>query len=261
MLTVEHLTAGYDGVPVLRDLCCGFAQEFCVVLGQNGSGKTTLFRAVSGTLRPMGGQVLFDGEELPRLPARQRARRVAQVLTTHQTLSGLTGMDIARMAFYAVDGLFYRPCEKQEQRIRQLAKKLDAASLPDRLLEEMSAGERQLAELLAALCQDTPLLLLDEPTASLDFNRTHELLIKAKRLAEHKTVIATLHDPALALRYADRIYLLQDGRLVAEFAPASTDVRQIEAYLRMLYPRIRVIRWEGGLSVDYQTEQEKRTEK
>ena len=251
MLTISELSAGYGGNTVLRRISFNLDKGLTVLLGQNGSGKTTLLRAISGSIRPEAGQITLNDENLLRLSVKQRARRVAQVAGTHQTLAGITGMDLAEMALHPAHGLFYRPGKAEREQIIKTAKTMEAETLLPRPLEKMSAGERQLVELTAALCQRTPLLLLDEPTSALDYNRTHDFLTKAKALAEEKILLATLHDPGLALCYADRILLLKDGEIIGDFSPHETDAWEAETMLRQLYPQIQVIHTAGGLTILY----------
>lgn len=251
MLTVTELTAGYGGNAVIRDINFHLDKGLTVLLGQNGSGKTTLLRAISGVIRPMAGQIMLNGENLLSLSVKQRASRLAQVTGTHQTLSGITGMDLAKMAFYPAHGLFFRPGKAEIEQIIQTANVLEAEMLLEQPLEKMSAGERQLVELTAALCQSTPLLLLDEPTSALDYNHTHDFLSKAKTLAKEKILLATLHDPGLALCYADRILLLKDGKIIGDFSPHETDAKEAQTILRKLYPQIQVIHTAEVLTILY----------
>ncbi len=254
MLTVSSLSAGYGGTAVIRHISFRLEKGFHVLLGQNGSGKTTLLRTLSGSIRPEEGQILLNGENLLSLRVKQRARLLALVAGTHQTLSGITGMDLAEMALHPAHGLFYRLSKAEKAQLLQTARGMEAEALLERPLERISAGERQLVELTAALCQGTPLLLLDEPTSALDYNRTHDFLAKAKALGEEKILLATLHDPGLALSYADRILLLQDGEIIGDFSPRETDAAQAQAMLRLLYPQIQVLCAEGALTIRYSSQ-------
>jgi len=249
MLEIEHLSVGYGGRKVLKDVSFQLEKGFHVLLGRNGSGKTTLFRALAGTLCPEEGKIILNGENLRIMSARERARRLSAVLGTHQTLTGLSGMDLCEMAFYATGGLFDRPGRSEKETIRTNAALLGIEPLLERSLETLSAGERQMTELLAAMCQDTPLMLLDEPTSALDYNRTHDFLKKAKKLSETKLLLATLHDPSLALRYADSMLFLREGRIACKLTPAQSDESEAENKLRLLYPAIRVLRIGGTLTV------------
>lgn len=245
MLTVTGLSAGYHRNEVLHGIGFSLSDGLTVLLGENGSGKTTLFRVLSGSLRPFSGTVLLDGEDLTRLSVKERAGRITLLTGTHQTLSGMTGLDLAEMAFYPAHGLFYRPGKRENEKISSLAREMGAEALLSRPLDAMSGGERQTVGLLAAVCQDTPVLLLDEPTAPLDYNRTHAFFRQAKALAEKKILLAAVHDPALALRYADRILLMKEGKLVRDLFLKQTAPTDAEEALKLLYPGIRVTLSDG----------------
>lgn len=245
MLTVMNLSAGYRENEVLHGIGFSISNGLTVLLGENGSGKTTLFRVLSGSLRPFSGSIHSDGEDLCTMTVRERAKRIALLTGKHQTLSGVTGYDLVEMAFYPANGLFFRVGKKQKERMTALAQKMGAEELLSRPLETMSGGERQTVGLLAAVCQDTPVLLLDEPTAPLDYNRTHAFFRQAKALAENRLLLAAVHDPALALRYADRILLLKEGRLVRDLILRQTELRDAEEALNLLYPGLRVSLSDG----------------
>ncbi len=249
MLTVSCLSAGYRENEVLHSVGFSLENGLTVLLGENGSGKTTLFRVLAGSLRPFSGSVMLDGEDVLRLSVKERAGRIALLTGAHQTLPGVTGWDLAEMAFYPAKGLFYRPGTREKEKIVALAREMGAEDLLSRPLETLSGGERQTVGLLAAVCQDTPVLLLDEPTASLDFNRTHAFFRQAKALAKEKILLAAVHDPALALRFADRVLFLKDGRIVRDLIPNETSLQDAAEALKLLYPEIRVVCTDGTVTV------------
>jgi len=250
VLTVSHLTCAYDDKTILNDLSFSLERGLHVLLGQNGSGKTTLFRALLGIVPPRSGTVTLNGENLLNLSPKMRARRVSAVLGSHQTLHGITGQALAELALYAKSDLFSHPTQTDRQTIRDLAQQMGALSLLSVPLENMSAGERQLTALLAAAVQNTPLMLLDEPTSALDYNRTHDFMHRAKESAADKILLCTLHDPALALKYADTILLLKDGGVAAAFSPHETTAEKAQELLRQIYPAIRIFSTENGLSAE-----------
>jgi len=249
MLTVQDVSAGYGDRKVLEKISFQLDVGLHILLGRNGSGKTTLFRAISGAVPSKSGGILLNGESLHKLSIKERAKRLAIVLGTHQTLEGITGEDLAEMAFYPRQNLFYKPGKKEKESVLHAAKEYGVEDLLERPLESMSAGERQTMELMTAILQDTPLLLLDEPTSTLDYNRTHEFLSKVKSISQKKIVLVTLHDPGLALRYADRILLIKEGQIAGDFAPSETSADVVEKMLRMLYPELRVHLIEDILTV------------
>lgn len=218
-----------------------------VILGRNGSGKTTLFRALCGVITPQSGQAELDGVNLLTLAPKKRARKVAAVLNSHRSVSGITGQALSEMALYAKSDMFMRPGKQELDRIRLIAGEMKISYLLDTLLENMSAGERQLLSLLSAEVQDTPLMLLDEPTSSLDYNRIHEFMTRAKANSKEKILVCTLHDPSLALRYADSILMIDEGKLICSFAPGQVSAEEAEKNLRLIYPSIHVFNTDRGL--------------
>ncbi len=245
-LSVVSLTAGYGGRTVLRDLSFKLRPGLTVLLGENGSGKTTLFRVLSGALRPASGTVTSGGTDLISLSAKKRAKLISLVTGQGGALPGLTCWDLCEMALYPAHGTVFLPGERERERIRETARTLGAEDLLPRTPDRMSGGERQTARLLAALVQDTPVMLLDEPTAPLDYRRAREFLSVLREHCRGKTMLASLHDPALALRFADRILLLKDGGIAGEFSPTAAGAEEAEEKLRLLFPDIRVVKEPGG---------------
>lgn len=243
VLQIEHLSAGYGRRDVLNDVCLEVQSgEIIAVLGENGSGKTTLLRSIQGTLPRYTGTIRVNGTDLAGLNTRRRAVLVTTMAQDLPAEEGLTGMDRIEMGFYPVKGLFGRLTDVERETIRIMAQEFGILPLLERDLAAMSTGERQLISLLRAAVQDTPLLLLDEPASALDFNRTEQLFSMLHRLAERgKAIVIVLHDPAQALRHADRL-LLMNGT-----APHSADLRnadydRLEQLLRTLYPTLRIHR-------------------
>ncbi len=244
MLEIKRLSAGYGGKRIIHEISFTLDKGFNVLLGQNGSGKTTIFRALSGALPGTCGEIILEGTDISGLSVKKRAALVSYMNSEHTAMSGIDGMQLAKMAFYPSHGIFYTPGKKEEEFIRRTAEQFDAAALLEKNLNEMSSGERQLSWLIAAICQNTGLMMLDEPTSALDFNRTHDFLSKLQMQKEDKIIFASLHDPGLALEYADRILLLNEGKLCGEIIPKNTDAAEAEEKLRVLYPGIKI--YENG---------------
>jgi iron complex transport system ATP-binding protein len=222
-LRVRHLTVRYGARLALHDVDLEVrAGEFLALTGPNGSGKTTLMRAVLGFLDPAEGSVEVFGQAVGTLSVRERARQLAWV-PQEESLR-----EQVRLRDYVMYGRFphHGRMDGESDTDRQLAQRiLNDVGLGDRATDgvlSLSGGERQRAVLARALAQETPILLLDEPTAHLDIGHQLDLLGRVRTLSRTRgvTVVAALHDLNLAARFADRIVVLSRGRRVADGAPA-----------------------------------------
>jgi iron complex transport system ATP-binding protein len=199
------------------------AGEFVALTGPNGSGKTTLLRAILGFITPEEGEVLLGGTPVTELDVRERARRVAWVPQEESPRDNVPIIDYVLYGRYA----HLSPLEGESEEDRDLAMRiLEGVGLADRALDgvlSISGGERQRAILARALAQETPVLLLDEPTSHLDIGHQLDLLERVRRLSRERgvTVLAALHDLNLAARYADRIFVLSRGRAFADGPPTA----------------------------------------
>lgn len=229
MIAVTGLYAGYGDSEVLRDVDLKAEPgELVGVLGPNGAGKTTLLLCLSGVLAPRAGSVLIDGEEISRLAPRQRARRVAVVPQGVEPAFGLRVLLLVLMGRLARLPLLggYGPDDYHAAQAAMEA--AGVAHLARRSADELSGGERQRALFARALCQETPLLLLDEASAGLDAAariRMHDLL--ALRCAQGLTAVAVLHDLNLAALYCRRLVFLKNGRVVHQGRTADIFTRDI----------------------------------
>ncbi len=192
------------------------------LVGPNGSGKSTLLRALVGTGTVLGGEALFDGDDLLTLPRRERARRVALVEQDAMTELPLTGRDVAALGRTPHSAALGTDPEGDAAVERALAD-AGAASFADRDVTRLSGGERQRVLLARALAQRPRLLLLDEPTNHLDLAAQLDTLALLRRLAaQGTTVLAALHDLGSAVAHADSVAVLDSGRMVASGAPLHT---------------------------------------
>ena len=215
MLELQQISAGYPGKQVLHDISLSIlAGQVTVLLGPNGCGKSTLLKVLCGILSATGGSALLDGLDLLRLPQRELAQKVAYLAQSRQ----IPDISVERLVLH---GRFpylsyprrYRPqdLEAAHSAMAQLGL-LDLAQTP---LKQLSGGQRQEAYIAMALAQDTPVVLLDEPTTYLDISHQLQLLTHARALsAQGKTVLMVVHDIPAALRIADRIVLMDRGRTV-----------------------------------------------
>lgn len=222
VIRIENLTVRYRSAPVLRDISLQIHRgEVVALIGPNGAGKTTLIRALSGVLKPVSGQIVILDRDLASLSPRQRARNLAVVPQARQLPEAFTVWQAVLMGRTPYLGWLGQPMQADRQRVEWALERTACESLANRPLGELSGGEQQRVLLARALAQETPVLLLDEPTAHLDLRHQARLLSLVRELArEHGlAVLMALHDLNLVALYADRVALLSEGRLFALGSP------------------------------------------
>ena len=248
-LVLERLSVELGGKLVLDGVDAEIERgEWVALIGPNGAGKSTLLRAVVG-LVPYEGGVAVDGREVARLRRRELARRLAFVPQAPLLPPGMLVHEYVLLGRTPHIGAFGYEGKHDLDAVRRALERLDLAALAERQLRTLSGGEQQRAVLARALAQDAPLLLLDEPTASLDLGRQQQVLELVSGIREHGelTVLCAMHDLTLAGQYADRLLLLSGGRLVAEGPPAEIAT---EALISAHYGAdVRVITEDGVVAV------------
>jgi iron complex transport system ATP-binding protein len=207
--------------------------EVLALLGPNGGGKTTLLKTLLGLLAPKAGEVRLDGRALSGRSLRERAHLIAYVPQTHVATFAFPVESVVLMGRTAHGSLFRRPSTKDREVAAAVLEHLGLAPLAQRPYTMISGGERQLVLLARALAQEPQFIVLDEPTASLDFGNQGKVMREIRALAASgHGVLFTTHDPNHALRAADRAYLLRDGQRLAE-GPVAQVLTQ--GRLEMLY--------------------------
>lgn len=233
-LQASALAIGYPG----RNVGSGFAftldaGEVVALLGPNGGGKTTLLKTVLGLLPPRGGCVRVDGRDLAALPVRERARLLAYVPQGNASPFAFRVEEVVLMGRTAHAGLFARPSRADRAAVAAALARVGIAHLAQQPVTEISGGERQLALIARALAQEPRAIVLDEPTASLDFGNQGKVLRELRRLAaQGLAVLFSTHDPNQAARHADRALLIRDGGTLAAGAVGEILTR---AQLEVLY--------------------------
>jgi iron complex transport system ATP-binding protein len=217
MLDVRDVAFGYRARIVGRDVSFALNRgEALAVLGGNGAGKTTLFRTLLGFLPPQRGSIALDGHPLRALRPAERARRIAYVPQLQAPSVGFSVLETVLMGRASHIGTFARPGPDDRAVAAQALAALRIESLGERRLDELSGGERQLVMIARALAQQAPILVLDEPTASLDFGNRARVLAEIDRLrASGMTILFSTHEPDHALAHADRALLLANGKALA----------------------------------------------
>ncbi|WP_407321597.1 ABC transporter ATP-binding protein [Dickeya ananatis] len=223
LLHAEQLTLGYDNNIIARNLSVAIpAGKFSVIIGPNACGKSTLLRALCRLLKPMAGDVLLDGTSIHRIPTKTLARQLG-LLPQHAIVpDNITVMDLVARGRYPHQTLLRQWSEADQVAVEQAMVATNVSELAERSVDELSGGQRQRVWIAMVLAQQTPLLLLDEPTTWLDIAHQIDLLDLFRELNQQhdRTLVAVLHDLNQACRYADHLIVMRAGSVMAQGAPA-----------------------------------------
>ncbi|PWD97799.1 ABC transporter ATP-binding protein [Marinilabilia rubra] len=220
LISTQSLSIGYNnarqGIKVLHsniNVKLG-AGEFACLLGPNGSGKSTLLQTLCGFNPALGGEVFIDGRLIDTISNREMSFLSSVVLTERIAVSNMTVLDLVSLGRTPYTGFFGRLKSSDHQLVVESIKAVGLEGFEDRLVTNMSDGERQKAMIAKALVQETPLIMLDEPTAFLDLPSRIEIMHLLRKLAHerNKGILLSTHDLDLALQMADKVWLLAEGR-------------------------------------------------
>ena len=222
VIDIQGLGFAYGEAEVLHDITMAIgSREVFAIVGPNAAGKTTLLHCVERLLTPRTGTIFIEGHNLKTLSARDVSRHAASVPQSHTPAFPYTVQDIVLMGRNPHLGTASQPGPHDMEVAQQAMEELDIQAISLRPYTQLSGGQLQLVLLARALAQEAQVLLLDEPTAHLDFRNRHLVLSTIRDLAVRRglTVIMTVHDPNDAMQYADRVGLVSDGGLIALGTP------------------------------------------
>lgn len=235
------LTLSYDDRRITEDLDLQIPRgEITVILGPNACGKSTLLRALSRLLTPQHGDVLLDGDEIRRMPPKALARRLGLLPQTSTAPPGITVVDLIARGRFPHQRMLSQWSEADQLAVARAMEATRTTPLADRLVEELSGGQRQRVWIAMVLAQDTPVMLLDEPTTYLDISHQLEVmeLVRGLNRDEGRTVALVLHDLNQACRYADHLIVMSDGRIASRGRPDEVMTEKLLAEVFSLEARV-----------------------
>jgi iron complex transport system ATP-binding protein len=217
-IRLENVCFSHGNTPIIKEISSRFSPgNFYGILGPNGSGKTTLLDLISGFFPPDRGQILLDRTNLASLSKKQIARALSLVSQNYYINFPFSVEEVVMMGRHPYIDRFSHPSKTDRDRVSQVMDKAGISHLKQRRVTELSGGEKQRCIFARALCQDTPVLLLDEAFSNMDINHTlHFLSLIKEMIQETKgTIVCVLHDLNLAAAWADEILFLKEGEVLA----------------------------------------------
>lgn len=217
MIELKHLSTGYGTRVVARDINANLEHgELVSLLGPNGVGKSTLLRTLCAFQPPLDGEICIDGTPISSMVGSQLSQLVGVVLTERPDVRGMTVRDLVAMGRSPYTGFFGRLNAQDNQYVDEAMQQVGIIDLQEREVHTLSDGERQKVMIAKALAQQTPIILLDEPTAFLDFPSKVEMMRLLRRLAHEmgKTIFLSTHDVEMALQLSDRLWLMMTSQVI-----------------------------------------------
>lgn len=215
ILKTSSLSIGYDKKTVVSDINVTLNEgDIIALVGPNGAGKSTLFKTFSTHIKPVGGKIELFGKDLMSYTPKERAKMLGIVLTERPDDMFLKVSDVVAAGRYPYTGMFGKLNENDEKKIKVSLELVGVNNLTDRVFNTLSDGEKQKVMIAKAIAQNTPVIMLDEPTAFLDYPSKIELFSLLKKLAKEqkKAILFSSHDLELLLRYTDNLWIIAKNK-------------------------------------------------
>jgi len=215
ILKTKSLSIGYEGKTVVSDIDVTLNEgDIIALVGPNGAGKSTLFKTFSTHIKPVGGTIELFGKDLMTISPKERAKLLGIVLTERPDDMFMKVYDVVAAGRYPYTGMFGKLSENDEKEIKVSLELVGVNHLINRVFNTLSDGEKQKVMIAKAIAQNTPVIMLDEPTAFLDYPSKIELFSLLKKLAkeQHKAILFSSHDLELLLRYTDNLWIIAKNK-------------------------------------------------
>lgn len=221
-LQTQQLHAGYEQKIILNDVSLSIPQnKMSIIIGANGCGKSTLLKTMARLIKPASGKVVLDGKSIHQMPPKQLAKTLGLLPQSPVVPEGITVVDLVGRGRFPHQKLFGSWSKKDYEAVAEALEMMNITEFADRNIDELSGGQRQRVWIAMALAQQTDILFLDEPTTYLDITYQVEILDLLTDLNKKygTTIVMVLHDINLSARYADYLFTMKQGQLIAEGAP------------------------------------------
>lgn len=219
----EEVVAGYDHKTVIHGVSLGIpSQQISVIIGANGCGKSTLLKTLARLIKPVSGSITLDGRPIGKIPPKKLARVIGLLPQSPIVPEGISVADLVGRGRFPHQSWHTGWTKKDAEAVAEAMRIMDITELANHHIDELSGGQRQRVWIAMALAQQTDILFLDEPTTFLDITYQVEILDLLTDLNRKHgtTIVMVLHDINLSARYADHIFALQEGKLMAEGEPS-----------------------------------------
>ncbi|WP_340002670.1 ABC transporter ATP-binding protein [Oceanobacillus sp. FSL K6-0127] len=224
LFEAEQLVAGYDNKTVIQEVSLTIpSNKISVIIGANASGKSTLLKTLARLIKPISGKINLDGKSITKIPPKQLARVLGLLPQSPIVPEGISVADLVGRGRFPHQSMLSGWTKKDYEAVAEAMRIMDITKLANHNIDELSGGQRQRVWIAMALAQQTDILFLDEPTTFLDITYQVEILDMLTDLNQKMgtTIVMVLHDINLSARYADNIFAIHNGKLVAEGEPSN----------------------------------------